>query len=153
MISKDNLLDQVVTESTRITEDTENILELFFCNNQSLIIRAEVIPGISDRETVYVESSLRPTKAVTPPRTVHQYHKADFESIKTELRHIQEDFVSMEPTSTTQELWDKFCSTVSSLMKKYIQIKTLKGNKINRKVKSLMPRRDKLFRRKKKTKK
>ena len=144
-----------MTEPTRITEDTENILDLFFCNNLTLVNRVETIPGIFDHECVYVESSLRPSKTVTPPRKVHLYHKADLESLKGELRRVKEEFISMEPTSTTQELWVKFCSTVSDLMIKYIPSKMLKGNKvkkpwINRTVRSLIRRRNKLFRKMKK---
>ena len=148
----------MVTEPTRITEDTENILDLFFCNNPSLVNQVEVIPGISDHEVVDVESSLHvhPANTVTPPRKVHLYHKADFESLTVELKCIKEDFISMEPTSTTQELWNKFRSAESGLMKKYIPTKMLRGNKIkkpwtNRKVKSLMRRHGKLFTRMKKT--
>ena len=59
-ITKNHFLDQLVTEPTRITEDTENTLDLFFCNNSTLVNRIEIIPGISDHECVYVESSLRP---------------------------------------------------------------------------------------------
>ena len=69
----------MVIEPTRITEDTENVLDLFFSNNSSLVYRVEVIPGISDHETVYNESSLRPAKAQTPPRKVYIYNKADWE--------------------------------------------------------------------------
>ena len=70
---------------------------------------------------------------------------------------MKEEFVSLEPTSTTQALWDKFRTIVTDLMQKYIPTKTLNGKKIrkpwiNRKVKSQMRRRDKLFRRMKKTK-
>ena len=156
-ISKDNFLDQVVFEPTRITEDTSNILDLFFTSNQSLVNRVDVIPGISDHEVVYVESSLRPSRAATPPRKVFCYNKADFDSLKMELKRVKEEFVSLEPTSTTQALWNKFRSTVTDLMKKYIPTKMLNGKKvrkpwINRKVKSQMRRRDKLFRRMKKTK-
>ena len=86
----------MVIEPTRITEDTENILDLFFSNNSSLMNRVEVIPGISDHETVYVESSLRPAKAQTPPRKVYIYNKADFSSMKAELRRIKETFISLE---------------------------------------------------------
>ena len=147
----------MVSEPTRITEDTANVLDLFFSNNESLVNRVEVIPGISDHEAVYVESSLRPAKAVTLPRKVFCYNKADFDSLKAEHRHVKEDFIFSEPTSTTQELWDKFCSTVSDLMKKYKPSKMLSRKKlkkpwINRKVKSQMRRRGKLFRRVKKTK-
>ena len=155
-ITKDHFLDQLVTEPTRITENTENILDLFFCNNPSLVNRVEVIPGISDHEAVYAESSLRPAKAATPPRKVHLYRKADFDSLKAELRHVKEEFLSMENTSTCQEMWNKFRQTVSDLMKKHVPSKMLRGNKIkkpwiNRKVKSLMKRRSKLFTRMRKT--
>ena len=67
----------------------------------------------------------------------------------------QGEFISIEPTSTTLDLWVKFCSTVSDLMNKYISSKMLKGNKvkkpwINRTVRSLIRRRNKLFRKMKK---
>ena len=156
-VAKDNFLEQMVMESTRITEDTENVLDLFFSNNPSLVNRVEVIPGISDHETIYIESSLSPSKAKTPPRQVFIYNKADFTSIKAKLRRVKEEFLSMEPIATTQELWNKFRSTVSDLMTKYIPTKILSGKKIkkpwiNRKITVLMHRREKLFRRMKKTK-
>ena len=156
-ISKDNFFDQLVLEPTRITEDTANILDLFFSNNQSLVNRVNIIPGISDHEVVYVESSLRPSRAATPPRKVFCYNKGDFDTLKAELRIVRKEFKSMEPTSTTQALWDKFQATVTDLMNKHIPTKTLNGKKIkkpwiNRKVKSQMRRRDKLFRRMRKTK-
>ena len=102
-LAKDNYLEQMVIEPTRITEDTENVLDLFFSNNSSLVNRVEVIPGLSDHEIVYVESSLRPAKAQTPPRKVYIYNKADFSSMKAELRRTIETFISLEPVSTTQD--------------------------------------------------
>ena len=98
-------------------------LDPFLCNNSSLVNRVEVIPGICDNEAVYIVSSLRPSKPVTLPREVHLYHKADIESLKGKLIRIKEDFISMEPTSTTKDLWNK----VSGLMKIYIPSKMLKG--------------------------
>ena len=94
----------MVTQPTRITEDTENILDLFFCNNSTLVNCVEVISGISDHECVYFESGLNSDTTKEGP-----HHKADFESLKEELRRVKEEFISMEPTSTTH-LWDKFCS-------------------------------------------
>ena len=122
----------MVIEPTRITEDTENVLDLFFSNNSSLVNRVEVIPGISDHETVFVESSLRLAKAQTPPRNVYIYNKADFPSVKAELRRIKETFISLEPVSTTQELWYKFSFSVSDLMTRYIPTKMLSGKKIKK---------------------
>ena len=157
-ISKDNYLDQLVIEPTRITEDTENTLALFFSNNQTLVNRVQVIPGISDHETVYIESSLRPAKAITPPRRVNCYKKADFDALKQELREAKEEFEMMAQTSSAEELWTNFRRLTSTLMKKYIPTKLLSGKKINKpwinkKIKSLMRCCDKLFRRMRKTKK
>ncbi|CAG2216016.1 unnamed protein product [Mytilus edulis] len=74
-ISKDPFLNQVVVEPTRTTDTCENILDLFFTNNSSLVNKVHVIPGISDHETVYIESSLRPIKTKLPPREVSTYKR------------------------------------------------------------------------------
>ena len=63
----------------------------------------------------------------------------------------------MSQTSTVEDMWNQFRSLTSSLMKKHIPTKLLSGKKINKpwinkKIKSLMRCRDKLFRRMKKTK-
>ena len=155
-ISKDHFLDQLVLEPTRITEDIGNTLDLFFSNNQSLVNRVEVIPGISDHETVYVESSLRPAKIVTPPRQVKCYCKADFDSLKEELRQSKEDFINMAEISSAEQLWAKLRTLTTELMRKYIPTRLIKGNKlkkpwIDKKVRSLIRRRQKLFQRMRKT--
>ena len=85
-------LDQVVTEPTRITETSSNTLDLFFTSNQTLVNKVEVIPGISDHEAVFIESSLRPMRFKTPPRKVFQYRKADNDAMKQELRSSQAEF-------------------------------------------------------------
>ena len=68
-ITADRFLQQLVSQPTRITETTENTLNLFFCNNT-----VEVISSISDHEAVYIEASLRPHKTPQPPRTVFCYN-------------------------------------------------------------------------------
>ena len=50
-------------------------------NNQSLINRCELLPGIADHDAIFVESSLRPVRVRKPPRKVHLYKKADFDSL------------------------------------------------------------------------
>ena len=74
-LTKDFYLDQMITEPTRITETTVNTLELFFTSNFTLINKVEIIPGISDHEAVFIESSLCPMKVKIPPRKVFQYKK------------------------------------------------------------------------------
>ena len=71
-LAKDHYLDQMITEPTRITKTAANTLELFFTSNPTLINKVETIPGISDHEAVFIESSLRPMKVKIPPRKVFQ---------------------------------------------------------------------------------
>ena len=95
----DTFLEQVVTEPTRVTESSSNILYLFFTNNETLVNQVHVIPGIGDHEAVLIESRLRPMKKVTSPRKIFQYHKADYEGFKAEIRNYHSDFLS-KATST-----------------------------------------------------
>jgi hypothetical protein len=62
-------LEKMVRSPTHYTDPTEAILDLFLTNNGTLVNKVEVIPGISDHETVYIESSLR-LKIKKPPRKV-----------------------------------------------------------------------------------
>ena len=95
----DNDLDQVVTEPTRVTETTLSILDLsFFTSNQTLISKVEVIPGSSDHEAVFIESSPRPMRVKTTPRKVFQYRKADYEGMKQELKAFQIEFEELAKT-------------------------------------------------------
>ena len=61
-VAKNCYLDQLLTEPTRTTEDTQNVLDLFFTSSQSLVNQVETIPGMGDHDAVMVDSSLRPQK-------------------------------------------------------------------------------------------
>ena len=96
-------------DPTRSTETTSNILKLFFTSDQTLINKIQIIPGISDHESVFIESSLKPMKVKSPARKVYQYRKADYESMKKELKAFQSDFdreskiKDVEPLDSLQE--------------------------------------------------
>ena len=67
-------------------------MQLFFTSKPTLINKVETIPGISDHEAVFIESSLRHMKVKIPPRKVFQYKKADFKGMKKELRASLHEF-------------------------------------------------------------
>ena len=156
--SRDFYLDQVVTKPTRVTETTANILDPFFTSNQTLINKVEVIPGISDHEAVFIESSLRPMRVKTPPRKVFQYRKADYEGMKHELKAFKEEFDELAKTEDVEQLWTRLKKKVHTLMESFIPANTLNGNKvhkpwISKQVKSLTRKCRKLFQRHRKTRK
>ena len=154
-ITRDFYLDQDVTEPTRVTETTASKLDLFFTSNQTLINKVEVIPGISDHETVFIESSLCPMRVKTPPRKVFQYRKADYEAF---LKAFQIEFEELVKTEDVEQLWTRFKKKIHSLMESHIPAKTINGNKVNKpwiskQVKSLTRKCKKLFAKQRKARK
>ena len=102
------------------------MLNLFFCNNSSLINTVEVIPGISDHKAVCIEASLRPHKTPQPPRTVFCYNKADYDSIKKGLYIIHRAMSDMLLASV-DKLWTIFKNRLSDLMHAHIPAKDEKA--------------------------
>ena len=156
-VAKNCFLDQMVTEPTRSTEDTQNVLDLFFTSNQSLVNRVETIPGMGDHDAVMVESSLRPHKIAKPTRKVHIYRKADYAGFGEDLRNFKDDFLEQAERSDVNQLWTRFKDKIISGMEKYIPSKMLKGSRhrkpwATKRVKALQSKQKKLFSKKKKTK-
>ena len=117
----------------------------------------EVIPGISDHEAVYTEASLRPHKTPQPPRTVFCYNKADYENNKKGLHTLHRDMSTML-SAPVDKLWTLFKNRLSDLMNAHIPAKTLKGTRrkkpwIDRKVRTAIRKKARLYTRMKKTKK
>ena len=75
-IIADNGLTQTVKQPTYY----ENILDLFFVSNPSLVYNSQVIPGISKdgHHAVYVELDISLTRRKKKPRKIYSYKKADW---------------------------------------------------------------------------
>ncbi|KAK3085493.1 hypothetical protein FSP39_004174 [Pinctada imbricata] len=153
---QDNYLEQVVQQPTHMTNTSQTILDLFFTNNSSLINKVEVIPGISDHEIVYVESSLRPKKVKKPPRKIYLYNKANIDEIKAKLNNIdiQKNTQHEENKSANSinTIWNDFKNKVLNIMNESIPTKTINNSKrrqpwINKEIKSMIRKRNKLFKR------
>ncbi|CAG2252996.1 SMARCAD1 [Mytilus edulis] len=149
-LCQDNYLEQVVTKPTHYTETSQSTLDLFFTNNSSLVNKTEVIPGISDHEIVYIESNLKPRRAKKPPRKVFLYNKANTEQIKEKLNDIHLNNITNLENLTMDELWDNFKTKVLKTMEESIPTKMINNTKqklpwINKEIKSLIRKRNKLF--------
>ncbi|CAG2220727.1 unnamed protein product [Mytilus edulis] len=149
-ICQDNYLEQVVTKPTHYTETSQSTLDLFFTNNSSLVNKTEVIPGISDHEIVYIESNLKPRRAKKQPRKVFLYKKANTEQIKEKINNIHLNDITNLENLTMDELWDNFKTKVLKTMEESIPTKMINNTKqklpwINKEIKSLIRKRNKLF--------
>ena len=158
-IAKDAFLSQMVDEPTRITETNSNIfLDLFLTNNDILVNQTRVIPGISEHEAVFIESSLRPIKKSPSPRRVYKYHRADYDGFKREFRELAGNISEQASELDLQTIWTSFKTTIHRLVEKYIPHKTVRGDRkpkpwITRTSKALHRKRNKLFRKQRSTRK
>ena len=122
-------LEQVVRTPTRITKFSESLLDNFFTNNPSLLNCVKVIPGISDHDAVYIESSLRPFIQRQPPRQTYVYRKANFQKIKDEIKSFEPIFLEQSNKLNCNDLWIFMKSKLLSLMKSHIPTKTIRGDR------------------------
>ena len=151
-ICQDNYLEQVVNNPTHITATSQSTLDLFFTSNSSLVNKTEIIPGISDHEIVYIESSLKPRKVKKPPRKIYLYKKANTEKIKENIKNLNLDNQNTSQEPNIDNIWDTFRSKVLDIMNEHIPTKMINNSKkklpwINKNIKSLIRKRNKLFKR------
>ena len=142
-------LTQTVREPTR----DENTLDLFSTNNETLITRCTVIPGISDHDAVLIESRLRPQKKARPTRHVPIWKRADWNGIKTHIETAWSNLPEEDKDEETAEhLWDWLTSTLEEAIKAFIphrQTKKSEGHPwISRPLKRLMKKEKRLYYRK-----
>ena len=60
----------------------QNLLDLFCCNNPSLVKACISIPGISDHSFVLADFDLNVTINKKPPRKINQWYKADWQLVE-----------------------------------------------------------------------
>ena len=151
-ICQDNYIEQVVTSPTHITTTSQSTLDLFFTSNSSLVNKTEIIPGISDHEIVYVESSLKSREVKKPPRKIYLYNKANTENIKESIKNIDMDNQNTSTEQNIDNIWNTFRNNVLDIMNDNIPSKMINNSKkrlpwINKSIKSLIRKRNKLFKR------
>ena len=66
------MLEQMVTSPTR----GQNILDLFFTTNPTLVNKTSILPGLSDHDIVIVEINSRPEIIKQVPRDITLYKKS-----------------------------------------------------------------------------
>ena len=110
---------KMVTSPTR----GQNILDLFFTTNPTLVHKVSVLPGLSDHDIVIAEVNSRPELLKQVPRDIPLYKKADWDQLKQSMRDIYTELLSNLATTDIQELWDKFSSGLQQGIDKYIPIR------------------------------
>jgi hypothetical protein len=153
-ISNDFGLEQVVVEPTR----GDNILELFFVKNPSLVIKSTTIPGISDHDGIpSVLINSKPVTTKQKPRKIYLYDKANSTELTNEVQGISSDLLEMEDSDGTDVnvLWNELKVRLKSAVEKHVPSKIVRKRQttpwINHTLKRLHKRKQRAYNRAKST--
>jgi hypothetical protein len=113
-------LTQLVLKPTRIN----NTLDLMITNNQSRVNRTEILPGISDHDTILCELDISPSKVNQPKRDIPQYNRANWDSLRTSIINLSEDINSKASTSSVEDLWNLFSKGLEKSIQEHVPHKT-----------------------------
>ena len=124
-IAQTHSLTQLQKEPTRYN----NILDLTFTNNPSLIKSCTVVPGISDHSAVVIDSTIRPNYILSKKRKVHQFKKAQWEDLYKECDEITKEIqLKFNAGDCINSLWDIFKSKLHKAIDNYIPSKNIRMN-------------------------
>ena len=122
-ISQDYGLIQIVDEPTRTTQQTENILDLFFTNHPDMVNRHSVIPGLSDHDIPIRDISTRIILNKKKPRRIYQYKKGNMQGLVSDLDDFAEAYCtkySGNNSNSINNMWTEFKTGIVTSMDKHI---------------------------------
>lgn len=146
-ITSDFGLEQVVRKPTR----GNNILDLFFTSNPTLVERSWVVPGISDHDGIpVIIVSTKPRYIKQNPRKIYLYQKADIVGLKSHLKSWADEFTNSDVSgNSVNAMYNDFQGAIEKSMDLFIPSKIItKRNTspwINRKVKRYQKRKQRAY--------
>ena len=113
-------LTQVHHQPTR----DNNILDLVFTTNPSLVKTTSSIPGISDHAMIVTDIDIIPHYIRQKPRKVHLFSKANWEMIYQEMDSLSLSITNQPNSTNIEDLWEllkKGISTIVGRQSDYLQ--------------------------------
>ena len=144
-------LSQVHNQPTR----DNNLLDLVFTNNPSIVKTSSSIPGISDHAMVVTDIDIIPQHIKQKPRKIYIFSKANWDNIFDDMDQLSREITSSPASSTVEDLWDTFKTGIEQSMDKNIPTKVCKNRKslpwYNRGLKKMVRRKARLYKHAKKS--
>ena len=108
---------QLVQSPTR----DNNILDLAFTNNVSIITSTKVIPGLSDHDIVEITLNISPPRKKLPKRKIYLRKKANTEQIQDDLIKLKSNYFSKFSDSDVDSKWNFFENKVNKIINHNVQ--------------------------------
>lgn len=140
-------LFQIVKFKTRLA----NTLDLFLTNNESLIVKCDTIPSLSnsDHDVILIEAQIKPVhnRLINKPKPL--YNKTNWDAFRIEFDSFTKLFSKLDSDShSVNDLWLLFKDKLKYLTTKYVPYKAFNiKNKlpwITKDIRLLINKRDKL---------
>jgi hypothetical protein len=152
----DMAFEQLVTEPTRTTENSEKTIDLLLCDAPNLIASVQVVPGVSDHDAILATLSLSAVRPDSCSREVLDYQRANWPALIDALTHRLQDVLQVEEVNEAWECWKNIVAECCEL---HVPKKSIGGGKkshllpwLDKGLKKLISVRDQLFARWRETK-
>lgn len=120
-------LSQVITEPTRTTSTSANILDLVLTTFPDMVHEICFLPGLSDHTFVYFTIHGKVKHPVRQPKLIRDYNRADFAAINRELSVFLDDYMLKFEERSVETNWNIFKDKVASLVDRYIPLRAISG--------------------------
>ena len=121
-------LTQIHEQPTR----GENMLDLVFTSNASLMKSSSSVPGISDHDIVVTDLEIKPYYQKAPPRKCYIYAKANWDQLNKSLTNLSRNIVDMyNGGKSVHELWETFKTRLHHHMDESIPSKEIRSKHSN----------------------
>ena len=124
-VTMEHGLPQVHDQPTR----DNNLLDLVFTNNPSIVKTSKSIPGISDHAMVVTDIDIIPQHIKQKPRKIYIFSKANWDKIFDDMDQLSSEITIAPPTSAVKDLWDSFKSGIGNYMDTNIPTKVCNNRK------------------------
>ena len=144
--------EQIVDFPTR----SSNTLDIFVTNRPTLVNKCIPIPGLSDHDIVMVDANIVPARQKPPKRLIYLWKQCNLTDMEQDLHQSVQGFLKVSTTSTPiDSLWASFKSICMTALHKHVPTKLTSGRFsqpwCNRKIRRLARRKQRAFRKAKRT--
>lgn len=122
-------LTQVITEPTRVTNSTSNILDLLLTSAPDFISNISYLPEISDHCVIHLNLKFTTGSSRNKSKVIYNYGKANFSAINDGLKNFLDTFIVGFDERSVSENWCMFKSTLHTLIKQHIPQKVITTNR------------------------
>ena len=125
ILARAHSLEQIIASPTRITENTQSMIDLIFVNNQPRVVSSGIYPlSISDHSLIYCSIKAGVQKSGGCHRDINYrcYKHYDKSTFVDDLE--KSDWTFVDSLDDINEIVNKWCDTFSESANKHAPIKT-----------------------------